>query len=82
MLGTIMLMKEWIPKEIKELRKTFELSQRALSEMVGVTVDYIYLLERGLRSPSKTLRILLSYVEKELIEKEKGGDRKHGKRHI
>lgn len=37
---------------LKELRKEKQLSQRQLSEILGVSEDYIYMIERGLRSPS------------------------------
>jgi DNA-binding transcriptional regulator YiaG len=74
-------MKEWLPEEIKEFRKVNILSQKALSELLGVAENYVYFLEKGVRKPSKTLRLLLDCVEKQL--KEKGKEvKKHGKRHL
>ncbi|OQY99968.1 MAG: hypothetical protein B6D35_08020 [Candidatus Brocadia sp. UTAMX2] len=75
-------MKNWIPKNIKDLRIKCKLSQPAFGEILGVSGNYIYLLEKGVKKPSKTLRILLDYIEKDLIDKEKGGEKKHGKRHL
>ncbi len=56
------------------------LSQKAFGELLGVTRNYIYYLEKGVKEPSKTLKLLL-----DCIEKEKGKEvKKHGKasRHI
>lgn len=39
-------------RKVKELRKTIGISQNELAERVGVSKDYIGLIERGLRSPS------------------------------
>ena len=77
-------MKLWTPKDIKALRKVNRLSQRVLSELLGVTENYVYLLEKGVRTPSKTLRLLLESIEKQLNEKRKESDKKHGKskRHL
>ncbi|MBT9165314.1 MAG: hypothetical protein DDT23_01331 [candidate division WS2 bacterium] len=75
-------MKVWTPKDIKVLRKVNRLSQRALSELLGVTENYVYLLEKGVREPSNTLRLLLDCVE-ERLSKEKGKEvMKHGKRNL
>jgi DNA-binding transcriptional regulator YiaG len=62
-------MKNWTSKEIKQLRKDHSISQRVLSELLGVAENYIYYLERGVREPSKSLRLLLDCVEEKLIEK-------------
>ena len=62
-------MKTWKPEDIRRLRERFNLSQRALGELVGVTTNYIYLLEAGKKKPSKSLMILLDYVEKDLSSK-------------
>ena len=39
-------------RKVKELRKSINISQNELAERVGVSKDYIGLIERGLRSPS------------------------------
>lgn len=85
-------MKNWTPKEIKDLReKKYKLSQPAFGNLLGVTGNYIYLLEKGVKTPSKTLRLLLDCVERQLSEirrsgkeneKGKESDKKHGKRHL
>lgn len=74
-------MKKWTKEEIKELRTKYKLSQAKFGELVGTSDNYIYMLEKGVRNASKTLQILLGYIEKELIKKEKG-EGKHGKRYI
>ncbi|MGQ9571053.1 MAG: helix-turn-helix transcriptional regulator, partial [Thermodesulfovibrionales bacterium] len=56
-------MKEWLPKDIKNLRKRYKISQKTLAGLTGVTTNYIYLLEKGVKEPSKTLRLLLDCVE-------------------
>ena len=77
-------MKNWTPKEIKNLRRKHNLSQPAFGNLLGVTGNYIYLLEKGVKTPSKTLRLLLDCVERQFKENEKGkeSDKKHGKRHL
>jgi DNA-binding transcriptional regulator YiaG len=64
-------MKEWQPEEIKELRAKYDISQAKFSEMVGVTANYIFLLERGDKTPSKVLRLLLDCLEDRIAEPEK-----------
>lgn len=59
-------MKKWTSKQLKTLRKKYRLSQRALSDLLGVTEHYVYLLERGMKAPSKTLTLLLDCVEEKL----------------
>ena len=65
-MGGVKKMKNWTPEEIKALRERFKLSQQKLSDRLGVSQNYIYLLEKGVKTPSKTLQLLLSCVEKEL----------------
>lgn len=69
--GGMKKMKNWTPEEIKELRERFKLSQQALSDSLGVSRNYIYLLEKGVKTPSKTLQLLLNCVEKELKKYER-----------
>jgi len=64
-------MKKWTPKEIRAYRKKRELSQRAFGESLGVVQNYIYLLERGARTPGKTLKILLDLLEGQEKQKTK-----------
>jgi DNA-binding transcriptional regulator YiaG len=71
-------MKAWLPEEIEALRKKHRLTRRAFSELLGVAGNHVYLLERGLREPSNTLRLLLNCVEKQLNEKRKES-KKRGK---
>jgi DNA-binding transcriptional regulator YiaG len=62
-------MKQWTPKQVEALRKAHKLTRRALGEMVGVTVSAIYKWERGLKVPSKSLKLLLDCVEEKLKRK-------------
>jgi transcriptional regulator with XRE-family HTH domain len=64
-------MKAWNPIEIRRLRKSLDLYQRELAELLGVTREYIILLEKGVKTPSKTLRLLLDCVERQFKEKER-----------
>ncbi len=79
-------MKNWTPEEINNLREKYKLSQPAFGNLLGVSGNYIYLLEKGVKNPSKILKLLLNCVEKQLNknekEKGKGGEKRHGKRHL
>jgi len=59
-------MKKWTSEQIKTLRENYMLSQIKLGELLGVTTNYIYLLEKGVKVPSKTLKLLLDCVEEKL----------------
>jgi len=56
--------KNWTPEEIKSLRKSLGLYQKDFAPMIGVTERYVIYLEKGVRQASKTLKILLSMIEK------------------
>jgi DNA-binding transcriptional regulator YiaG len=74
----IQAMKTWTPEEIKEFRKRRGLYQKDFAQMIGVTERYVIYLERGVRQPSRTLKILLSMMEAQ--ENEKGKEvQNHGK---
>ena len=82
-LPIIRIMKAWNSEEIQQLRETYNLYQRELAELLGVTRIYVNYLERGVKRPGKTLRLLLNCIEKTLKEKEKGKEvRKYGKRNL
>ena len=51
---------------IKGLRRKHRISQIAFADILGVTRIYIYYLERGDKTPSKTLSLLLDCVEAKL----------------
>ena len=70
-------MKEWRKEDIRGLRDRLKFTQKAFSDLLGVTENYVYLLERGVRTPSKTLEFLLDCIEK---EKGKGGEKAYGKK--
>ena len=77
----IAVMKSWKPEEIRTFRKRLGLYQKDFALKVGVTERYVIYLEKGVRQPSKTLKILLSMMETQENEKGKGV-KKHGKRKI
>lgn len=57
---------EWFPDNIKTLRKNCKLSRRELGRLVGSTDDYIASVEKGLKKPCMSLKILLDYLENQL----------------
>jgi DNA-binding transcriptional regulator YiaG len=59
-------MRKWTAVKIKSLRKSLDLSQKDFGEHLGVTQNYIYLLEAGQKTPSKTLQLLLDCVRKKM----------------
>jgi len=65
-------MQNWAPKDIKSLRKKYKLSQPAFGNLLGVSGNYVYLLEKGVKRPSKTLRLLLDCI-KEHYKTKMGG---------
>lgn len=75
-------MKNWTPEEIKTVRSKYKLSQPAFGLLLGVTGNYIYLMEKGVKIPGKTLRLLLDCVERQLNGKEKEKEARHGKRNL
>jgi DNA-binding transcriptional regulator YiaG len=78
-------MKTWSPDEIRNLRKRMCLTQETFGDRIGVTRNYVYYLERGERLPSKTLILLLDYIENETREKEnveRKGVKTRGKRDL
>jgi len=66
-------MERWTPEEIKALRKLLGITQEAFGKLVGVTPVYVNYLEKGVRTPSKTLCILLGFIDKQAKRKRKGG---------
>jgi DNA-binding transcriptional regulator YiaG len=65
-------MKNWTPKQIKDLRKKHELSQPKFGRLLGVSGNYIYLLEKGVKTPGKTFKLLLDCIEEKMQKKGKG----------
>lgn len=61
-----MLLVMWNSKRIIAFRKRHGLTQGELAELSGVSKNYIYLLEKEVKTPSKTLQLLLGYIEKDL----------------
>lgn len=55
--------------QLKALREQYKISQKAMGTLLGVTTNYVYLLEKGVKEPSKTLTLLLDCVEEKLKRK-------------
>jgi DNA-binding XRE family transcriptional regulator len=70
-------MREWTNEEIRDLRSRLGLSQTAFGELVGITRIAVYYLEKGVRTPSKTLAILMDWIDRKEMGKEV---RKHAKK--
>ena len=56
-------MKQWTKEEIKNFRNRLKLYQKDFAELIGVTRLYVIYLEKGVRRPGKTLKILLTILE-------------------
>ena len=69
-------MKAWTPEEIKDFRKRRNLYQKDLALLLRVTIQYVCNLEKGVRTPSKTMKALLDCLERETTKKRKrkGGE--------
>lgn len=64
-------MNKWTPERIKKLRTRLNLTQKAFGELVGVTSVYVSYLEKGeVKTPGKTLCILLDCIDKRTKGKE------------
>ena len=74
-------MKDWTPESIEQLRKEHKLTRKVLGELVGVSIPAIYQWERGLRTPSRTAKLLLERIEQDLMKTRKEG-KEHGKRNL
>lgn len=62
----------WSKEDIKGFREEFKLTQKELGDLLGVSQNYIFMIEAGLRKPGKPLMLLLDCVQEKLIQKRKG----------
>lgn len=67
-------MKQWTAEEIKGFRQRLNLYQKDFAAILRVTVQYVCNLEKGVRTPSNTMKALLDLLEEK--ENEKGKERK------
>lgn len=65
-------MKQWTPEEIKGFRRQLNIYQKDLAALLRVTEQYVCNLEKGVRSPSGTMRALLDCLEGQHREKKTG----------
>ena len=72
-------MKIWKPEDIRQLRDQLGLTRAAFGELVGVTGNYIYIMERGEKKPSKTLCLLLDCIEEKKTKTKRKGGKVYGK---
>lgn len=73
-------MKDWTPEEIRHLRHSIGLTQRKFADLLGVTEQFIYYLERGMRTPKKPFKLLLDCIEEKQLKKRKVGEKRYGKK--
>ncbi|MGE4542705.1 MAG: helix-turn-helix domain-containing protein [Pedobacter sp.] len=59
-------MDKWSPEDIQSFRKSAGLTQAQLAERLGVSQNYVYMLEKGVKKPSTTLQLLMDYIAKDL----------------
>ena len=72
-------MNMWNAEDIREFRNTYKLTRKMLGELLGVDALSVYGWEKGLRTPSKTVIILLSRIEQDFKKKHR---RSCGKRNL
>lgn len=60
---------KWDAEQIRKFRLAHRLTRKQLGSILGVTDRTIYYWERDLRTPSKSLEILLSKLENSLTRK-------------
>ncbi len=58
-------MNKWTGKKIRSLRKSLDLTQAEFGKLLGVSGNYVYMLEAEDRAPSRPLQILLDHLKKE-----------------
>jgi DNA-binding transcriptional regulator YiaG len=51
------------PQKVKALRGRLRLSQAKMAELLGVSEDYIFVLEKGTRKPGKHLSLFMNQVK-------------------
>jgi DNA-binding XRE family transcriptional regulator len=67
-------MKIWKNENIEEFRRDCGLTRKALAEILGITVNHVYKIEKGIANPSKGLMLFLSHLEGHWeSQKRKGG---------
>ena len=64
-------MKHWTPEDITAFRKAYHFTMKDLAKRVGVDPLSVYRWEKGMRTPSRTVEILLTMIEKELRRKKR-----------
>jgi DNA-binding transcriptional regulator YiaG len=64
----------WTAKEIKALREELQLTQADFGKRLGVSGNYIWMLEAGKKKPSETLRLLFACVERDKLSYEDQGN--------
>jgi predicted transcriptional regulator len=70
----------WTNEDIRNFRKEYGLTQQSLGDLLGVSQNYIFMLEVGLRKPGKTLMLLLDCVQDKLNKKGKEVEKNNGQR--
>jgi len=74
-------MKAWLPEEIAEFQERHGLKMKDIAALLGVRREHVFQLKKGTRTPSDTIRLLLSCIDREREEMDKttGKEKDHGK---
>lgn len=68
----IIVMEQWTPEKIKDLRTRLDLTQAEFAERIGVTRVYVAYMEGGDRRPGKTMQLLLESIENDMGREREG----------
>ena len=68
---------EWTPEEIKSFKERHSLTGDSMAATLGVTRSYVFQLMNGYKTPSDTIKRLLSCLDEKTTET--GKEKAHGK---
>ena len=66
---------EWTPEEIKGFKERHGLTGNSMAATLGVTRSYVFQLMNGYKTPSETIKRLLSCLDEKTTET--GKEKKH-----
>ena len=61
----------WNAEDIKDFRNTHKLTRKKLGNFLGVDALSVYRWEKGLRTPSKTVMLLLDRIKQDFEKKKR-----------
>ena len=68
---------KWTPEEIRGFKGRHGLTGDSMAATLGVTRSYVFQLMNGHKTPSDTIKLLLSCLEEKMIT-ETGKEKAHG----